>query len=141
MAGLAGAALLFLAAVPAQAPADERLKRRHQLAALGGQPVGHLDRHGGHHLADQYSRGVKLLEPLGEHPVRQSRYGRADLGEPARTAGDGHQDGRTPPAADQLDRSLEEPALVVVDMIPPSSHLLKVSDLCGFCKGAPGPGD
>jgi hypothetical protein len=26
-------------------------------------------------------------------------------------------------------------------MIPPSSHLLKVSDLCGFCKGAPGPGD
>ena len=100
--GLAGTALLFLLAVPAQAPVDERLKRRHQLAAPGGQPVGHLDRHGGHHLAGQYARGFEFLEPLGEHPVRQSRYGRADLGEPARTTGDGHEDGRTPPPTDQL---------------------------------------
>jgi len=110
--------LLVLLAVPAQAPADERLERCHQLTADLGQLISHLDRHGGRHLAVYQSCGLQLLEPLGEHPVGQSRHAGEDLGEPARAAGHGQQNGGTPPAADQLHRRLEKAALVVIDVLP-----------------------
>ena len=141
LAGLKSGFGLLIFAVPAQAPADQRLERRHQFAAPGRQPVGHLDGGAGDHVAGDYLRGAELPEPLGEHPVRQARHGRVDLGEPAGTARHGQQDGRAPPAADQLDRILEEPALVVVDVFPFRRHLLKISYLRMICKAVIGTGD
>src|SRR6478609_324260 len=115
--------------LPAMTPFHQWLQRPDEIDAPLGEPVPDLHRRRWHDLTLDELRGLQLTHSLRQHPVGQTRYLGTDFAEPGRTAGQRQQDRRTPPLTDEFDGGLEMPALVVVDELPGSLHLLIVSPL------------
>src|SRR4051794_18411869 len=93
-------------ATPLLQGADGRLER----AALLGEAVLHADRRAVDDAALDHALALELLEALGEQPIGQLGHELPDAGEVQRSVEQDQDDGPGPALADQLDRSVIEPA-------------------------------
>jgi hypothetical protein len=82
---------------------DEGLDGREEVPPVRGEPVADRDRCGRFDDPVDQAYPLKLLQPCGQHAVRQSVDAGDDLGEPAGAARQSEKNAAVPAAAEQFD--------------------------------------